>query len=318
MKITKIIIISLLAISFPQLSMACCGMCRAYDEVSESQQNMLDEAAGKKYAQERDADLAYRLAERELESQRRRAVVAEQQRLLDDTGRRKRQEERDARLAQRIAEQELEAQRQQVVAEQQYLLNEAAARKCQEARDAELAQSIAQQELELQRKKNDTLKQDAALAQRIAQQELEYSLKRQQIASDAALAQQLQAEEIARARNNNYSARNNPTNIIIAQAALARQAIMTSALPRPANNNNLKNWTQNNDVIPKDVAPGDTLCVVCISTAQELEGKQLVKLPCKHVFCKSCMTSMVSGQTSMSCPICRDASDIAVVKALVR
>lgn len=317
MKLAKIIMVGLFALSFSDACMGCCGMCRA-SEVSESQQRMLDEAAAKKYAQQRDADLAYRIAQQELDSQRRRAVVAEQQRLLEDANRRKRQEERDAQLAQRIAEQELEAQRQQAVAEQQYLLNEAAARKRQEVRDAELAQRIAQQELELKRKKDDALKQDSAMAQRIAQQELEYNAKRQQIASDEALAQQLQAEEIARARNNNYSARNNPTNITLGQAALARQAIMTSALPRPANNNNLKNWTQNNDIIPKDVAPGDTLCVVCIATAQELEGKQLVKLPCKHVFCKPCMTAMVAGQTSMTCPTCRDTSDIAAVKALVR
>ena len=335
MKMTKVMALLFIAGSISASCMGCCGMCRSA-EVSESQQQMLDEAAAKRYALQRDADIAYRLAQQDMETQRRRAVAVEQQRLLDDASRKKRQEARDVELARRIAEQELYEQKRRATEEQQRSFAANAARQRQEQRDAELARRIAQQELDMQathvvmeqqylldeaagRKRQEN--RDADLAQRIAQQELaaqraqQDNAKRQQITADAALAQQLQAEEFMAARDKGKK----HAHAAPAPMPTKRIAGMTSALPGTVNANNLKNWVQSNDIMPKAIAPDDVLCAVCIATAKELEGNQVVKLPCKHVFCRACTRGLVATQAEvLVCPTCRDISEIAGTKALVR
>lgn len=354
-KIPMMTLLAALATSFSNTSTACCP---AYEveyvvDALAAQQAQLDEAARRKRQERRDAEYAQKLAEQEL-ADRRARTLAEQYRLADEAARRKNQIQRDAELAQRIAEQELADEKARIAREQQYIYNEATKKREQERRDAEYAQRLAAQELAAQKARTAAEQQylldqaaktkrqvdsDAAYAQRLAAQEVasyqnsysreqqrtaqEKSAKEAQIASDAMLAQQLYAEELAAAYGNGNKSSSRPTvTTPMATSAVSsvssRDAALTTALPTTMTASALQSWIQTNNIMPSSIDLNDPLCAVCISTADELKGNKVVKLPCKHVFCTQCAASLASGKTDVSCPTCRDKSGAAAVQRLVR
>jgi hypothetical protein len=310
-----------------------------YQVAIAEQQYALEQSTQRKRQERRDEDLAQRIAQQELDAQRR-LTAAEQQRLLDAVDRKARQERRDAELAQQLAQQEIDMQRRLAAAaqiEQERMLDEIARKARQERQDADLAQRIAQQEIEAQRrlttaeqqrlyaeaeKKARQERQDADLARQIAQQDRE-TQKQIQIASDEVLAQQLYEEELRSARPNTrsqvYSSRTTPAAPAARGATRSVSGVsLTTAVPTSTDVNSLQNWIRTNDVLPTSMQADDTLCVVCLSSPDDLKKSQLVRLQCKHVFCRPCTQGLVANKAgSVPCPTCRSQSDVAAIKSVV-
>jgi hypothetical protein len=220
-------------------------------------------------------------------------IITEQQKILDEITHRNQQTQSDAALA------------QEIVIHEKKLSNEIMRRKKQEEKDNALARLIAQQEVEEQRKQ---AKDEAARRQQ--KQEKKDAELAAQIAQDELLAKILQEEFSKLSRSKKKSTN---TTLMVKEGAS-----ITSALPFSMNSSTLKNWAQSNDIMPRTIEVDDALCTVCISTPKELAGNQLIKLVCKHVFCRSCMGSIIKNKKeSITCPTCRNKSDIESIKTLV-
>lgn len=294
------------------------------------QQYELSHANQRQRQERRDAELAARIAQQEVEMQRRRDEAEE--------ARRGRQERLDKELAERIARQELETARRTAQAEQQRLLDEVEWKAKQERKDAELAARIAQQELDMQRRRVEAEQRkllaeserkakqerdDADLARRIAQQDL-VDQRQLQIAADAALAQQLYEEEFRNVRPHTRSkSKSDQAKILNQSVELTNRSVvdgvlLTTALPALIDTNSLGSWLRVNDVLPSSLQVDDALCVVCLSSSQDLKKEQVIKFPCKHVFCRSCVQGLIANKTgNISCPTCRGQVKVSAVKSII-